>query len=226
MKKIILVTVYLILVSVIAYAQNMPRPEYPRPQFERTSWLNLNGLWSYSFDFGNSGKARGYIESKGFAGKIMVPFCPESKLSGIEFKDFINNMWYQRQITVPSEWDGRKVILHFGAVDYKSELYIDGKFAGRHFGGTSSFEFDITSLVTPGKEANLVVYVSDDLRSGKQAGGKQCSNYFSEGCSYTRVTGIWQTVWMEAVSRFGVKSVQLIPDIDQKQLAVYPFILQ
>jgi len=222
MKKIIAFALFFGLAFQYLNAQNIPRSEYPRPQFERTSWLNLNGTWSYSFDFGNSGKARGFMESKGFNEKITVPFCPESKLSGVEYKDFINNMWYHRLITVPDRWTDKKIILHFGAVYYKTEVYIDGQFAGRHFGGTSSFEFDISSLVTPGKPANLVVYVNDDLRSGKQPGGKQCFNYFSEGCSYTRVTGIWQTVWMEAVSGFGLKQVHTIPDIDQNQLVVYP----
>ena len=222
MKNLVALIIFWAFVSYNLNAQNFPRPEYPRPQFERSTWLNLNGIWSYSFDFGNSGKARGFVESKGFIEKITVPFCPESKLSGVEYKDFINNMWYHRQITVPIDWNNKKVILHFGAVYYKAEVYIDGQFAGRHFGGTSSFEFDITSLITPGKPANLVVYVNDDLRSGKQPGGKQCSNYFSEGCSYTRVTGIWQTVWMEGVSQFGLKQVHIVPDIDQNQLVVYP----
>lgn len=220
MKKLFVSILSLFLVCPVFPQQ--PRPEYPRPQFERTAWINLNGSWSYSFDFGNSGKARKLEESKGFDNKIVVPFCPESKLSGVEYKDFINNMWYQRKITVPADWTGKNVILHFGAVDYKAEVYVDGQFVGRHFGGTSSFEFDITRFVTPGKEANLVVYVADDLRSGMQGGGKQCFNYYSEGCSYTRVTGIWQTVWMEAVSQYGLKQVHLVPDIDQKQLVVTP----
>lgn len=222
MKKIITLILYWSFASSILMAGNLPRPEYPRPQFERTQWLNLNGPWSYTFDFGNSGKARGFMESKGFNERITVPFCPESRLSGVEHLDFINNMWYHRLITIPVEWANKKVILHFGAVYYKTEVYIDGQFAGRHFGGTSSFEFDITALIMPGKPANLVVYVNDDLRSGKQPGGKQCSGYFSEGCSYTRVTGIWQTVWLEAVSRFGLKQVHTIPDIDQNQLVVHP----
>jgi len=222
MKNLIALIIFWAFTSYNLNAQNFPRQEYPRPQFERSAWLNLNGIWSYSFDFGNSGKARGFVESKGFIEKITVPFCPESKLSGVEYKDFINNMWYHRQIAVPIDWANKKVILHFGAVYYKAEVYIDGLFAGRHFGGTSSFEFDITSLITPGKPANLVVYVNDDLRSGKQPGGKQCSNFFSEGCSYTRVTGIWQTVWMEGVSQFGLKQVHIVPDIDQNQLVVYP----
>lgn len=221
-KQLITIVLILFCLGGFAISQTVPRPEYPRPQFERNSWMNLNGTWSYIFDFGNSGHDRKYQESKGFDGKIIVPFCPESKLSGVGYKDFINDMWYHRMIDIPEGWSGKKIILHFGAVDYKSEVYIDGKFVGRHFGGTSSFEYDITPFVTAGQSHNLVLYVNDDLRSGKQTGGKQCFNYFSGGCSYTRTTGIWQTVWMEAVSPNGLKSCQVIPDLDQKQVVVYP----
>ncbi|MDP4185143.1 MAG: glycoside hydrolase family 2 TIM barrel-domain containing protein [Bacteroidota bacterium] len=221
MKKLILL--FLIISGFISVnAQNVPRPEYPRPQFERDAWVNLNGTWTYAFDFGNSGKQRGFTNQQGFENKINVPFCPESKLSGVEYKDFINNMWYQRKIIIPASWGDKKVILHFGAVDYKAEVYIDGNFVGRHFGGTSSFEFEITSLVADGKEHNLVLFVNDELRSGKQAGGKQCYNYNSEGCSYTRTTGIWQTVWMEAVSPYGLKSSHVVTDLDQSQVVVTP----
>lgn len=111
------------------------------------------------------------------------------------------------------EW--KKIFLNFGAVDYCAEIYVDGKFVQRHFGGSSSFAVDLTRYVTPGKTHNLVVFVQDDLRSGLQTGGKQCGNYYSGGCSYTRTTGIWQTVWMEAVSADGLKSVFVRPDIDQ-----------
>jgi len=221
MKKQLFILV-LLCVGYFVNAQEVPRSEYPRPQFVRNAWINLNGAWTYTFDFGNSGKNRRLYESKGFDGKIIVPYCPESKLSGVEHKDFINNMWYQRTISVPADWNGKKIILHFGAVYYKAEAYIDGKFVGRHTGGTSSFEFDITPFVTAGKDHNLVIYVNDELRSGKQTGGKQCTNYFSEGCSYTRTTGIWQTVWMEAASNFGLKSTQVITDIDQKQVVIHP----
>jgi len=171
---------------------SVPRPEHPRPQFFRDSWLNLNGEWSFAFDFGVSGK--------------IVPFCPESKLSGVEHKDFINALWYQRDITIPESWKGEKIILHFGAVDYASEAFIDGRSAGKHWGGTSSFDFDITDLVKPGSIHNLVVSAYDDVRSRVQPAGKQCPDYNSRGCHYTRTTGIWQTVWLEAVSPYGLKS--------------------
>ena len=97
---------------------SIPRPEHPRPQFVRDSWVNLNGTWSYVFDFGESGLTRGLQRSKGFENNITVPFCPESKLSGVEYKDFINSMWYHRAVEIPAAWDGKKILLNFGGVDY------------------------------------------------------------------------------------------------------------
>lgn len=199
-----------------------PRPEYPRPQFERAAWVNLNGTWSFSYDYGRSGQQRNYQNSKGFDGKITVPFCPESSLSGVKNTDFINTIWYQRQLNIPAAWDGKKILLNFGAVDYEAHVYIDGKRVMRHYGSGSSFSCDITNHVKAGQSHNLVLMVNDNLRDRKQTGGKQCFDYHSGGCSYTRVTGIWQTVWMEAVDNEGLKSVFATPDIDQNQLVVRP----
>ena len=204
---------------------SIPRPEHPRPQFERDDWINLNGEWTFAFDFGHSGRdpGRELFKSKGFDRKILVPFCPESKLSGVGYTDFIEDMWYHRKIAVPAAWAGRRTILHFGAVDYESEVYIDGVSVGTHFGGTVSFEFDITSYVTPGAEHDLVVRVHDVSRGGSgQPRGKQCPDYKSRGCSYTRTTGIWQTVWMEAVGKTGLKSCQIVPDLDGARFIVTP----
>ena len=181
---------FLSLFLCVASVWSMPRPEYPRPQFERADWVNLNGEWTCSFDFGGSGMEREFYKSNGFDKKITVPFCPESKLSGIGYTDFINHFWYQRPITIPQEWNGKNILLNFGAVYYKSEVYIDGVLANRHFGGTSSFAVDITSLVKPGQTHSLVVYVENDVRGAKQAAGKQNLQYASYGCNYTRTTGI------------------------------------
>ena len=200
----------------------IPRTEYPRPQFERNAWINLNGEWTYSFDLGGSGLEREWFKSTGFDQKITVPFCPESKLSGVEYKDFINHMWYHRTISIPQDWANKQVLLNFGAVYYKSEFYIDGVFAARHFGGTSSFQVDITPYVKAGQTHNLVVYVESDVRSTHQPSGKQNLQFASYSCNYTRTTGIWQTVWMEAVHPEGLQSVQMIPDIDQQQLIIRP----
>ena len=160
----------------------IPRPEHPRPQFVRDSWVNLNGQWTYTFDFGDTGLERGLAKSEGFDGNITVPFCPESKLSGVEYKDFINCMWYQRKVDVPAAWEGKKIMLNFGAVDYYSTIYVNGHLAGRHWGGTSSFAVDMTPYVKAGEKANIVVCVKDDIRQGEQTGGKQSRVYYSEGC--------------------------------------------
>ena len=205
-----------------ANAVDIPRPEYPRPQFERTDWVNLNGQWTFEMDFGSSGEQRGWTNTKGLSKMITVPFCPESELSGIGYTDFIPCVWYQRNINIPAEWNGKKILLHFGAADYETKVYVDGKMVGEHKGAGSSFNFDITSYVKAGQQANLVVRVYDNLRGGMQPGGKQCTALYSAGCSYTRVTGIWQTVWMEAVNEQARKNVFAIPDIDQQQLVVRP----
>lgn len=212
--------VFMLLCWITAFA--ILRAEYPRPQFERNAWINLNGEWTYSFDFSGSGLEREWFKSTGFDQKIIVPFCPESKLSGVEYKDFINHMWYHRTISIPQDWANKQVLLNFGAVYYKSEIYIDGVFAARHFGGTSSFQVDITPYVKAGQTHNLVVYVESDVRSTHQPSGKQNLQFASYGCNYTRTTGIWQTVWMEAVHPEGLQSVQMIPDIDQQQLIIRP----
>ncbi|HXI01261.1 MAG TPA: glycoside hydrolase family 2 TIM barrel-domain containing protein [Sphingobacteriaceae bacterium] len=212
----------LILLSLASFGQAVPRPEYPRPQFERNEWINLNGEWSYTFDSGNSGKERGLINSKGFDEKIIVPFCPESKLSGVGYTDFIRTMWYQRKLNIPADWDGKNVLLNFGGVDYTCEAYIDSQFVGSHSGGTSTFSLDITSFVKSGSAHNLVLYVKDDVLSMVQPLGKQSFRYQSSGARYTRTTGIWQTVWMEPVSKTGLKSCRIVPSPDQKQFIITP----
>ncbi|MDE6544225.1 MAG: beta-glucuronidase, partial [Muribaculaceae bacterium] len=155
----------------------VPRPEYPRPQFERGDWQNLNGEWTYTFDFGKSGMDRKLYESKGFDGKITVPFCPESELSGVQYTDFIPAMWYHRTIEMPADWKGKRTMLNFQGVDYFSSIYIDGQLVGRHWGSSSPFGFDITDFISDGKPHDLVVRVEDDVRSGVQPKGKQSSLY-------------------------------------------------
>lgn len=218
------VNIFLFLSLILSFtaAAALPRQEYPRPQFERTDWVNLNGPWTYTFDFGKTGIDRKLFESKGFDSTITVPFCPESKLSGVEYKDFIPAMWYQRTIRIPDSWRDRRTMLNFGAVDYFCAVYIDGKLVGRHWGSSDSFGFDITGYVLDGADHSLVVRVEDDTRSGVQPLGKQSSLYYSHGCMYTRTTGIWQTVWMEPVDRCGLASVYVVPDLDRKVFTVQP----
>ncbi|WP_345955806.1 sugar-binding domain-containing protein [Mucilaginibacter sp. PAMB04168] len=217
---------YLLIVAILsgafAFAQQVPRPEYPRPQFVRNDWVNLNGTWTYALDQGDSGLERGLTASKGFPGKITVPFCPESKLSGVGYTDFINAMWYHKNISIPIGWKDKKILLHFGGVDYRCDAYIDSQLVATHFGGTSAFTFDITSFVKAGSSHNLVLSIKDDTRSGIQPLGKQAYKYNSSGARYTRTTGIWQTVWMEAAAPLGLESCKIIPDLDQSRFTVMP----
>ena len=201
---------------------SIPRPEYPRPQFARDNWMNLNGTWSYEFDFSGSGAERGLAKSAGFSGRIEVPFCPESKLSGVGFTDFIPEMWYHRKVSVPAEWTGKKILFHCGGIDYFMELYVDGVFAGTHTGGSSPIDLEIEKFVKPGKEHDFVIRVKDDPRSGCQALGKQSAKYASWACLYTRVTGIWQTVWLEAADPRGLKRCTVTPDFDAGAFAFAP----
>lgn len=220
MKKLFIFTIW-IYVSLLgsAWAQ---RNEYPRPQFQRDGWLNLNGYWTYQIDPSGSGIERNFKESKGFGQKILVPFSPESKLSGVEYKDFIEHLWYQRMINIPAEWEGKKILLNFGGVYYESEIFVDGKFVDRHFGGSSSFTVDLTEFVHPGQEHSLVVYVRSNLKDRIQPAGKQSTRYYSHVCNYTRTTGIWQTVWMEAVHPKAVRGARVITDIDNSQIVIQP----
>ena len=222
MRKAHLMLVGLLLSFAVNATNDIPRPEYPRPQFERTTWVNLNGAWTYEFDFNNSGEKRNLQAAKSLSKQIMVPFCPESKLSGVNHTNFIKKMWYQRSLSIPSDWNSKKILLHFGAVDYTAEIYIDGRLISVHHGGSSPFSIDISHITKPGSTHNLVVSVSDDIHSGLQASGKQSHQPNSFACFYTRVTGIWQTVWMEAISPYGLKSAETYPNIDQNQLVITP----
>jgi len=200
----------------------MVKGEYPRPQFQREEWINLNGEWTFSLDNTRSGKEKGFIDSKGFEDKILVPFCPESDLSGVKHTDFIHSMWYHRYINIPSEWKGKSIILNFGGVDYYAEIYIDGKYLKSHYGGSSSFSIDISDHVKDGQSHSLVVYVEDDVRSKLQTTGKQSHLLHPYSCLYPRVTGIWQTVWIEAVDKEGLKFVKITPDLDVNQFVFEP----
>ncbi len=198
----------------------MKRTEHPRPQFERSEWRNLNGSWQFDFDFGRSGEARGLYKNSSALGKtIEVPFCPESKLSGIEYTDFIPSVWYRRTFELSEKEASGRVVLHFGAADYETVVYVNEKRVGRHVGGYVSFEFDITDYVISG-ENTVTVQCSDDTRDGRLPSGKQCHAYHSEGCHYTRTTGIWQTVWLEFTPKEYIKSVRYLPNAAAGTLTV------
>lgn len=174
----------------------MYRPEYPRPSFVRENWQNLNGQWEFEID-----KKKDYLDADtAFDSKIEVPFCPESKLSGIEHKDFMTSVWYRRTVDITAEQLSGKVLIHFGAVDYEARLFVNGKKAGVHKGGYISFTFDITEYLHEG-ENTLILNAIDDTKNLTYPSGKQSNRLESYGCSYTRTTGIWQTVWLEFVNK-------------------------
>ena len=167
-------------------------------------------------------KEQMYHNRNGFEDKIIVPFCPESKLSGLEYKDFMPAVWYHRLLEIPETWGDNNIFLNFGAVDYECRVYIDGKTIGSHFGGTVSFSFDITDHVQFGETHNLVVCAIDDTRSRLQPSGKQSELFYSHGCYYTRTTGIWQSVWVEKVNKNGLEMIHLMPDLDREELTFVP----
>ncbi len=190
---------------------NTPRPEYPRPQFVRKEWLCLNGEWQFEIDPGDSGLARGLLERE-LAQRILVPFCPESTLSGIGDADFMAAVWYRRQVTIPREWAGKNVLLHFQAVDYDATVWVNGLEVGRHRGGFTPFACNLRGVAGPGDTITIVVRARDDWRP-PQPRGKQSQRYENWGCMYTRTTGIWQTVWLEPVPVCALKRPRLTPDL-------------
>ena len=192
---------------------NLPRPEHPNPQFERERWLCLNGAWEFQKDPGKSGKARGlFAPDAVFSDKITVPFCPQSRLSGVSDTDFLPCVWYRRSISVTPEQLSGLVMLHIGACDYRTTVYVNAVCAGTHSGGYVSFGFDITEFLRAG-ENKLVICAEDDERDPMIPRGKQSEEYFSHGCDYTRTTGLWQTVWLEFLPKTHIASVKLFPDI-------------
>lgn len=198
---------------------NIPRAEHPNPQWERETWKNLNGPWEFEFDFGCSAVERRLWEKERFDREILVPFCPESRLSGIGYTDFINGVAYRRNFELSQEELSGRVLLHFGAVDYEASVYVNGTLVGSHKGGYTSFCFDITKHVAPGPNT-LFVAVKDDVRSGLQPKGKQAHLYASSGCDYTRTTGIWQTVWLEFVPERHIQSAKYYPDLANGKVTV------
>lgn len=189
------------------------RQEYPRPQFERKEWENLNGEWTCHISrkskcFRDSDRERGNASSQGFEQKINVPFAPETIASGLHEKEIIDTIWYQRNITIPQSWIGRRIILHFGAVFYHTDVFLDGVHVGFHDGGSSSFSLDITDFIKNGKTCSLVVKATANLQDGSIPSGKQSSYVSSYACFYQRTTGIWQTVWLECVDTYSLTSVR------------------
>ena len=187
-------------------------PEYPRPIMERSDWKNLNGLWKYAIT------KKGDPTPAAYQGDILVPFAVESSLSGVgKMINEKEELWYQRTFDVPSNWRGKQVLLHFGAVDWKAEVWVNDVKVGEHTGGFTPFYFDITSVLNKGNN-DLVVKVWDPSDRGEQPRGKQIAN--PHGIWYTPVTGIWQTVWLEPVATQYITNLKTTPDIDNNSVKV------
>lgn len=197
-----------------AVAAEVPRPEYPQPQFMREQWMTLNGSWEFEFDDANVGLDENWARSgKKFSRTILVPFAFETPRSGIGDRSFHPWVWYRRTFTVPGNWKGRRVLLHFGAVDYRATVWVNGHLAGTHEGGSTPFRFDITPLLTGGSNT-LVVRAEDPPTDRYISRGKQYWEPKSRGIFYTRTTGIWQSVWLEAVGESYLEGVRITPSLE------------
>ena len=208
--------------------EELPRLEYPRPQFRRPSWTNLNGEWAFAFDDEDAGLARGWhrvspedLRSEGspFDRRITVPFCYQSELSGIGDASFHDVVWYARNFDAPPRMDDGRLLLHFGAVDYRATVWVNGAQVVTHEGGHTPFSADVTPFLREG-ENTVVLRAEDPSRDATIPRGKQYWKEKSEGIFYTRTTGIWQTVWLESVNFRRIDSLRLTPDVDAARVDV------
>lgn len=193
--------------------------EYPRPQMKRERWQNLNGLWTYKITpaLKTTPAAAGLWPANGGDGEILVPFPVESDLSGVgKALKPEQKLWYQRRFTIPASWKGQRVLLHFGAVDWNTTVWVNGRQVGSHQGGYNAFTFDITDALTGNGAQEITVSVWDPTDKGFQPAGKQTLN--PRGIWYTATSGIWQTVWLEPVPETAIAGLKMAPDIDNKAL--------
>ncbi len=207
--------VAIILGTLSAQADIIPRAEHPTPQVQRIEWLNLNGVWEFAETDDNEDES--FLTAESYPETIVVPFCRESKLSGIERKGFVKNVWYRRNFTIPESWSAPRIRLHVGACDWLTRIWINGKYIGNHRGGNAAFAFDITQALQSG-ENTVVIHAFDDTRSRLQPLGKQSLQEKSQGIFYTRTTGIWQTVWLEGAGSTFISDYCVTPDPDNGRI--------
>ena len=203
-----------------AQTPTIPRPEHPRPDFMRAEWQTLNGRWDFEFDDGDRGLAeRWYSGAERFSRSIQVPYCFQSKLSGIADTAFHDVIWYRRSIQIPATWRSRRVLLHFGAVDYEASVWVNGDHAGFHRGGHVPFAIDITDHLKA-TDNEITVRAWDPSVDLTLPRGKQYWQPRSQSIWYTRTSGIWQPVWLEAVDPVRVTRLRITPDVDQSQVSI------
>ncbi|MBS1714324.1 MAG: beta-galactosidase [Armatimonadetes bacterium] len=183
-----------------------PRSEHPRPDWRRPEWTSLNGLWQFAETDDNGDQS--WLGDKDFPDTVSVPFCRESALSGLGRRGFVKNVWYKRSFRRPEHWLSARTVLHIGASDWRTMVWLNGRKVGTHTGGSAPIDMDVTDSLKAG-DNTLIVHVFDDTRSGVQALGKQCPELNSYGCLYTRTTGIWQSVWLEGVGASSVSQAHL-----------------
>ena len=194
---------------------NKSRNEYPRPDFKRDSWLNLNGIWDFTFQSRDIPDTC-YIQGSHYNKKILVPFCYQSKMSGIGTTKYYETVWYSRQFHITPKQKNKKILLHFAGVDYYCRLYINGKFVGEHEGGYDLFTFEISEYVFDG-DNRIVLKVTDDRRVDHPR-GKQYWEDIPDRCWYTESTGIWKPVWLEFTEEYYLETLRILPDINLCQI--------
>lgn len=219
MKLCFLIVSFIVLfLTMSVEAEEVPRAEHPRPDMQRNNWINLNGYWEFAET--DDDNASFLDAGAKFPDRIMVPFCRESELSGLNRKHFVRNVWYRRSFLVPTDWKESRILLHIGACDWKTRVWVNGNLCGEHFGGSAPITCDIARVLKDG-ENTVVIHAYDDVRTGIQPGGKQSTKPESYGCVYTRTTGIWQTVWLESVGKTYIERFRVYPDVDNRQVKLY-----
>ncbi len=202
--------------------ENIPRPEYPRPQFVRSEWLNLNGEWEFCFDDANQGLEQRWFDGQPLSQRILVPFPYQCELSGINDKGIHEFVWYARDFEIPGDWRGRDLLLHFGAVDYRTTVWVNGREVGHNRGGHVPFWFDIAPYLQEG--VNRLCLRVEDCQDPRQPRGKQSSTGQPHGIDYYCTTGIWQTVWLEPAPPIRIEDIRVTPHAETGEITVTTYL--